>query len=452
MSIPQTRPLPPKVEGFPLIGALPGLLKDRFDFLEAARRKHGDIYTLDVGVSQAIILTHPRHVQHVMVDHQKNYSKNGPMWDSMRTFLGNGLPVSEGEYWKRQRRMVQPAFHHQRLVAVTDRMVEVVDEHLRKWEQAARTGEDFNVARSFASLTMDVLVRTMFGSGLSEEDSQRAAREVTYIIDYMLFGMMTNNLPEWAPIPGRNRYREAIRTVDEIVFQVIEQGRKGGAEDNLLTLMLNMVDAETGERMSDAQIRDEAVGFFVAGFETTAVSLSWAFHLLTQYPEVARRLQQEVDGVLGQRAPVFADLRQLPYSRNVFQEALRLYSPSYWIARQTVEEDTLDGFRIPAGSTMGVFSYLVHRNPAIWDEPLRFDPDRFSPERSEGRHKQAWLPFGAGTRTCIGKEFSLMEGQLILSRVAQRFEVSAIPGREVKLHIGLSMRAKDGVWLRVKER
>ncbi|REG22846.1 cytochrome P450 [Archangium gephyra] len=446
----QALPLPPKVSGVPLVGALPGLLSKRLDFLEAARQRHGDIYTLDLGFTDAIILSHPRHVQHVLVDHARKYFKGGALWESMRTFLGNGLPVSEGDFWKRQRRMIQPAFHQQRLIALTEKMVAAIDESLAGWEPAARTGEPFDIAEAFSQMTMNVMVRAMFGSGLEADEAKQVAQALAYIIDYMMQGMVTKSLPEWLPVPGRARYREAIRYIDEVVLRVIERGRQRSEEDNLLSLLLHAVDGESGERMTNAQLRDEAVSLFVAGYETTAVGLAWAFHLMTRHPESFQRLRTEVREVLGQRVPGFADLRQLGYARNVLQEALRLYSPSYWIPRTSSEEDELDGFQIPAGKMVVVFTHLIHHHPGVWEEPQRFDPDRFTPERSEGRHKQAWMPFGAGQRLCIGKEFSLMEGQHILARIAQRYDVSAVPGREAQVHIGTSIRAKNGVWVHLK--
>lgn len=442
------RALPPEVSGLPLVGALPGLLKDRLEFLEAARQRQGDIYTLELGFTRSIILCHPRHTQHVLVDNMRNYTKGGPIWESMRTFLGNGLPVSEGEFWKRQRRMVQPAFHHQRLVSLAGKMVDAIDECLPDWERAARTEEPFNIASALSRITMNVLVRTMFGTGLEAGEADRAARSFTYVMDYLMVGMMTHSLPEWVPVPGRARYRQEIQSIDEVVQKVIERGRKGtGEQDNILSLMLNTVDAESGERMTDGQLRDEAVSIFVAGYETTAAGLSWAFHLLNQNPGCAQRMRAEVEQVLGQRAPGFMDLQSLGYTRAVFQEALRLYSPSYWVPRTAVEDDEIDGYRIPPGMPVVVMTQLVHHHPEVWPEPLRFEPERFLPANSEGRHRQAWMPFGAGQRQCIGKEFSLMEAQLILARIAQRYRMSPVPGREARLHVGSSIRTKNGVWV-----
>jgi cytochrome P450 len=449
---PSTLAWPPKASGVPLVGALPGLLMERLDFLERAQQRLGDIFTLNLGVLDAIILCHPRHVQHVLVDEARKYGKGGPFWDSIRTFLGNGLPTSEGEFWKRQRRMMQPAFHHQRMVALTGKMGEAIDESLASWEQVARTGAPFDLAQGLSRMTMNVMVRALFGSGLEEAEVERVGPALAYIIEYMLGGTLTQGLPDWVPIPGRTRYQEAIRLIDAVVSRIIEQGRRSAEDESLLSLLLHAVDTETGEQMTPAQLRDEVMSLFAAGYETTSVGLAWAFHLLTRHPESFQRMRTEVDEVLGERMPDFAGLRQLTYTRNVLQESLRLYSPAYWVPRTSSEEDELDGYRIPAGKMVLVFPHLIHHHPAIWEEPRRFDPDRFTPERSEGRHKQAWVPFGAGQRLCIGKEFSLLEGQLILARVAQRYEMSAVAGREPRVDIGTSLRVKGGVWVHLKAR
>ncbi|WP_224247780.1 cytochrome P450 [Hyalangium gracile] len=446
--------LPPAVPGLPLVGNLPRLLRRRLDFLEQARQRHGDIFRLRLGPAEAVALCHPRHAQHVLVDNGPNYIKGGPFWDSVRTFMGNGLPVSDGEYWRRQRRLLQPAFHHQRLVTLAERLVETLDESLaERWDEAARTGEPFNAAQAFTHMTMHLLVRTMFGGGLSQAEAEQAEQAMVYIIHFMLKGMVSRLLPPWVPIPGHARYRAAIEAMDSVIFRMIERGEHDAElGDTLLSLMGQAVDAETGERMTTKQIRDEAIALFVAGFETTTTGLAWALHALTQQPEVARRLQAEVDSVLGTRAPRFEDLRRLSYTRCILQETLRLYSPVYWLPRTPLEDDELDGYRIPAGTLVGVLSHLIHRRPDIWESPERFDPDRFSPERSEGRPKLAWLAFGGGQRQCIGKEFALMEGQFILARIAQRYRVTAIPGKLAQPQFATTLRARDGVWVHLAPR
>ncbi len=444
---------PPRVPGAPLLGTLPGLLTRKLDYVSELREQHGDIFTLDLKLGELVLLCQPRHAQHVFVDQARSYGKGGPVFDSLRTLLGNGLAMSEGEHWKRQRRMMQPAFYHQRLAALTRKMVEAIDECLEGWDAAAARGEPFNIGQAFNRVTMNVMVRTMFGTGLEPGETERVARALVYAIDFILLGFATQALPGWMPMPGRARYREALRTIDETVLAVIARARRnGGEEETLLSLLMNMVDEESGERMSHAELRDEAVTLFLAGYETTSVTMSWALHNLTQHPGLSQRLRTEVDRAVGTRVPGFADLMSLTYCRNVAQESLRLYPPVFWLARKAVEEDVIDGFRIPAGTSVGVMLHLIHRHPEHWEAPERFDPDRFTPERSAGRHKHAWVPFGAGQRQCIGKEFALMEAQLILTRLAQRFQVEAVPGRTAEVLLSTTLRAKDGVWVKLTRR
>ncbi|WP_257450226.1 cytochrome P450 [Archangium lipolyticum] len=444
---------PPRVPGLPLLGTLPELLIRKLDYVSELRERHGDIFTLDLKVGEVVLLCHPRHAQHVFVDRARSYGKSGPVFDSLRTLLGNGLAMSEGDFWMRQRRMMQPAFHHQRLAALTQKMVEAIDECLAGWEAAAARGEPFDIARAFNRVTMNVMVRTMFGTGLEPGETERVASALVYVIDFILLGFATQALPAWVPVPGRARYREALRTIDETVFSVIERARRNtDGEATLLSLLLDMVDEESGERMNQRELRDEAVTLFLAGYETTSVAMAWAIHSLTQQPHLFQRLQAEVERAVGTRVPGFADLTPLAWCRNVAQEALRLYPPVFWLARKTVEEDVIDGFRIPAGTSMGLMLHHIHRHPEAWEAPERFDPDRFTPERSAGRHKHAWVPFGAGQRQCIGKEFALMEAQLILTRLAQRFHVEAVPGRVAELLLSTTLRAKSGVWVKLTRR
>lgn len=275
---------------------------------------------------------------------------------------------------------------------------------------------------------------------------------MSYILHFMFRGLLIRLLPSWLPIPGLRRFRAAMETMDGILFDIIERRRREGSDSNdLLAVLLDLADAETGEVMTPAQIRDETLAIFLAGFETTAASLSWVFHALVQQPRLARGLEAEVDALRG-RGPTFADLPKLPRTLWTVQEALRLYPPAYWIPRTAVEEDEIDGFRIPAGSTVAPMAYAIHRHPAFWDAPEQFDPERFSPERSAGRPPLAWLPFGAGQRQCIGKDFALMEGQLILARAVQRFHFEPIPGRVPRPEMVTTLRPRDGVWVALSRR
>ncbi len=443
----------PQTKGWPLIGSLPQLIKDPFGFVTRARETYGDIYALNLGLSKLVILNHPRHAQYILRDNARNYHKGGALWDAVRDMLGNGLVVSEGDFWLRQRRMMQPQFHRQRIAALTTLMVEAIDAVLNTWEQAATTGEEFNIAPAFDQVTMSVILKTMFGTALNAQEMDEAAAAMTIGLDYIMQGTVTHSLPKWLPLPGKKRFENAMARFDELVYRIIRECRRGeGTENHLLAMMLDMVDEETGEGMTDQQLRDEVATLFLAGYETTSITLSWAMYYLGQNPDMMQKLRAEVDGALAGRLPTMADLRNLPYTQMVIQESMRLRPPSYWLPRTAAEDDEIDGYPIPAGTNVVSLTYMYHHHPEEWENPDQFDPERFTSERSANRHKFAFVPFGAGQRMCIGRDFAMMEGQLALAMVIQRFNVSAIPGRVVKPQLTSTLRPKGGVPVKLTKR
>lgn len=442
----------PLTKGLPLVGSLPELIKNPFGYLKQVRTTYGDIYNLNLGVSKMLMLNSPRQMQHIFVDNVQNYRKGGAMWDAIRALLGNGLVVSEGSFWLRQRRMMQPQFHRQRIAALSDLMVSAMKEALDTWESSA-SGQDFNMAQAFNQLTMKVVARTLFGTGLDKEEMEKVSDSLAYAVDYILKAIAFNSLPSWMPTPGRKKYQEAIKQIDETVYGIIASSRANRGEANhLLAMLLDMVDDETGEGMTDKQLHDEVTTLFLAGYETTSVALSWAFDFLSQHPEMMRKLQVEVDLVLGDRLPTMADLHQMPYSRMILQETLRIRPPAWQVMRTAVEDDEIDGYPIKAGTNIVALMYMCHFHPEEWSDPETFDPERFSPERSESRHKLAWMPFGAGQRLCIGKDFAMMEGQLALAMVAQRYQITKTSERPAEQQLAATLRPKGGVVVKLEKR
>ncbi len=451
LTIPKTEI--PTTKGLPLVGSLPSLLKDPFNFVADSRRDLGDLYWLNLGLSKVVILNHPRHAQYIMRDNARNYRKGGPMWDAVRSLLGNGLVVSEGDFWLRQRRMMQPHFHRRRLAGLTDLMVSAIQDALDIWQEQSKDGREFNLASGFNKVTMKVIVRTLFGSALSQEEMEEVGEAMTFVLDYLISAMVTGNLPSWMPIPGRKKYNKALEVIDDVIFRIIAQVRAGEEADNhLLAMLLNTVDAETGEKMTDQQLRDEVTTLFLAGYETTSIALTWAFDYLNQNPDILEKVQAEVDEVLDGRTPEFADIPNLTYTRMVFEETMRLRPPSYWLPRIVVEDDEIDGHHIPAGTNVVSLTYMYHRHPEHWDNPEQFSPDRFSKENKVGRHKFAFIPFGAGQRKCIGMDFAMMEGPLVLAMVAQRFKVNTISDQPTKPMLSSTLRPKGGLPVNLQPR
>lgn len=447
------RRAPPICGSLPLVGAFPQLLKQGLDFFVNARAQHGDIYTLNLGVTRAIALNHPRHAQHVMRDNVRNYTKEGPAYESIRSLVGYGLPASEGSFWLRQRRMIQPHFHKERLAGLFHIMKESIEASMERWERAAASGEPFNAGHDLSRITMDVVVKTLFGGDISPTEVEDVGRALEYAQRYVVFGAFARSLPSWMPVPGVSRYQGYVKAIDDIVFRIIARRRSANnAGGDLLGMLLDMVDSETGEQMTDRQLRDEAVSLFLAGHETTSMALSFACGLLMEHPDVTRALHQEVDTVLEGQQPSFAHLPKMRQLYMALQESMRLYPTSYFFPRVAVKDDEIDGFHIPAGTTVALMTYALQRHPECWDTPAQFDPQRFTPERSAGRHPLAWMPFGAGQRLCVGKEFALAEGQFIFASVLSRFEFEPVPGRAMQPAMGVTLRTRDGLWVRLKRR
>lgn len=442
----------PLTKGLPLVGSLPQLIKNPFGYLKQARQAYGDLYNLNLGISKMLILNHPRQMQHVFVDNVQNYRKGGAMWDAIRAMLGNGLVVSEGSFWLRQRRMMQPQFHRQRLAALTELMVSAMNEALDTWEKSAN-GSNFNVAPAFNELTMKVITRTLFGTGLDSEEMNKVSKALDYAVNYIIKAIVLNSLPSWMPAPGRKEFENSIKQIDETVYRIIADSRKNrGAENHLMAMLLDMVDDETGEAMTDQQLRDEVTTLFLAGYETTSIALTWAFDFLTHRPDVMEKLQAEVDAALGDRLPTFADLMKLPYSRMVLQETLRIRPSAWQLPRTAIEDDEIDGYPIPAGTNLIGLIYMCHYHPEEWDNPEVFDPERFQPEKTEKRHKFAYMPFGAGQRKCIGMDFALMEGQLALAMVAQRYKLTKTTENLAEPQLSTTLRPKGGVVVQLEKR
>ena len=450
---PQRRPQPPLTGGWPLLGALPALIRRQIDFLPAAHAQYGEIYTLNLGLTKAVVLNHPDHAQHVFRDHARNYRKGGKFWEIIREMLGNGLVVSEGEFWLRQRRMLQPQFHRQRLAALTGLMSEAIAEGLQHWPQA---GQTLDLGKALADITMRVITRTMFGGSLAAGEIAQVSDALTYAINYIMPAMITRSLPQWLFAGRERRFRAAITQIDAVVYAVIERSRQaiaaGDYADNLISMMLTLVDEETGEGMTNQQIRDEAITIFLAGYETTSVALTWALPLILNDAACFAKLQAEIDTVLGGQPVTFANVGQLSYTRMVLQEVMRLRPPASWLPRTAVADDEIGGYKIPAGAMVVLPIYMYHHHPACWDEPTKFDPERFSLERSSGRHPFAWIPFGAGQRLCIGRDFAMLEGQLILATILQQFTLTPLAKEMPQPQLAATLKPKGKVLMACRRR
>ncbi|MCX4240097.1 cytochrome P450 [Paraliomyxa miuraensis] len=440
----------PRTGGLPLLGALPSFLRDPLALLQRSQQT-GDIGHLALGTLDAVVLHHPDYFDHVFREHHRRYVKEGPFWEQVRAILGNGLPTSSGDEWRRHRRMMQPSFGRRGLEGLTSLVIGALEDSL-DWDDVGSSWSVLDVGARMPHLTMNVVSSAILGSSSSRGRAQRIAEGIATTTELSLWAMITHRLPRWMPLPGRERFALAAASMRREGLQLIQERRQRlEAGDDLLALMIAATDAETGEGMTDDQLLDETLSLLLAGYDTTSNGLQWALHLLTEHPEQLGRLREESDAVLHGRTPRVEDVRRLRYARWVMQEALRLYPPAWWLPRMAAQDDEIGGHAIAKGTIVAPVMYTVHRHPDFWPDPARFDPERFDPARAAGRHPMAWVPFGAGPRKCIGQELSLMESTLALAMITQRFELESC-GHAVRPKLDTALRPAEGVRLRIRRR
>jgi len=419
--------------------------RDPVRTLFAAWRECGDLARLRLGAVTAYLAVHPDSVQHVLQGNAKNYNKQTRGFTKLKLALGEGLLTSEGSFWRRQRRIIQPVFHKERLEGFATTMVEATARMLDRWTGNKRP---FDVAAEMTALTLDIIGRTMFSAQLGD-DSRMLIDSVTLGARHIneritsLTGVL--EVSERIPTPKNRRFWASMQGGDDLIRRVVEERRRSGEDKgDLLSMLMGTRDEDTGETMSDQQLRDEVVTIFSAGHETTALALTWAFYLLSTHPEVERRLREEIE-TLGGKAPALADLPRLAFTGRVIKESMRLFPPAWAISRRAEKEDALGGYPLPAQAFVLLCPYITHRHPAFWENPEGFDPDRFLPERMKSQHRFAYLPFGAGARMCIGSGFAMMEAQLVLASVVQHFRLNLVPGHPVDLDPLITLRSRAGM-------
>lgn len=425
-----------------------------FEVLIEFHKEYGDIYLLELPKNQYVYsIASPDSIQHVLQMNNQNYIK-GERIKITSPLIGNGLFASEGEFWRRQRRMMQPAFHRKEIAEIAGIMVEVIQETMSGWEAYIGSRERLDMQHEMMNLTMEVVTRALFTNSLSPKEVAEVGRQITFLLDVITErGQAPFRIGEMIPTARNRRFDAGIASINSIIYRLIEDRRASGElGEDLLGMLLTAQDEETGDRMNDQQLRDELVTMFLAGHETTAIALSWSIILLSLHPDVRRKLHDEVDSVLGGKIPGAADYDALPYTAAVFQEAMRLYPPLPITVRQALDDDILEGYPIKAYSSIFVNFYSAHHNPDVWDNPEGFDPERFLPERGKERHRFAYVPFGGGPRQCIGNNFALMEGVLTLAMISQKYEINLCPGTDIRPHMPGTLRPRGGVPVILKRR
>jgi cytochrome P450 len=442
---------PPGPRGYPVLGIIPQLRANPVRALLAAADRYGDLVHLKVGPFHGYLLTNPDDIRHVLQDNCRNYHKS-PLYQRLVPLVGRGLLTSEDAFWLRQRRLAQPAFHRESLASMLDAMSGEIERTLERWEGFLERAEPFDLVFEMMELTERIIVRTMFSTDLGPA-AQVVQRTWPVVNQRIGETFWATKLETRLPLPANVRFRRALKELDGVVYGLIDDRRRSGkVEPELLSMFLSARDEETGERMTDPQLRDEVMTMLLAGHETTSLALSWTYFLLADKPGVEARMAEESNGVLRGRRMTFEDVERLTYTRNVLQEALRLYPPAWGYSRQAMADDRIGGYVVPAGSLAFIVPYVLHRRPQLWPEPERFDPDRFAPERVAARPRLAYLPFGAGPRQCIGNQFAIVEATLILARIARRFRVRLAPGQKIVPQPLITLRPKPGIRVLLESR
>jgi cytochrome P450 len=428
-----------------LLGALPQLRRDILGFFEECAREHGDAAYFRVANRRTMLLSHPDDIERVLVAENRRFIKNYALV-FLRPLLGNGLLLNEGPSWLRQRRLVQPAFSKGRVESYAPAMIECTAGLLGEW----RAGEVRDIVPAMMQLAMNIASRTLLGSDLNERFGE-ISRGLEAVQRDFLARFRTPGPPlYWLPTPANFRLKRTIRQLDQILQALIDERRATGATGgDFLSLLLTARDEEDGQGISDRQIRDEVMTMFLAGHETTANALSWLWYLLGKHREVQHRVQAEVRAVLGDRQPTPVDISRLTFCEQVIREALRLYPPAYVVGRRPIEDVTIGGHFIPAGTNVLMSQWVVHRDPRWFTDPLRFDPDRWEGGLAGRLPKYAYFPFGGGPRVCIGNAFAMFEATLVLAMMAQRFTLELVTPDPIAILPAVTLRPGQPIELRV---
>jgi len=398
------------------------------------------------------MFTDPSAVEHILQTHQQKYQKPSRFKDSFGLLGGKGLLTSDGDYWLKQRRLIQPAFHRERMMELGSLMTQSIEEQIADWEERDANAV-VDVFQEMMTLTLKVVGRTLFGAELG--DQAERFREALDLATAHIADQVSSiiSFPTWVPTSKNRHFCRNKAILDDMVYGIIEHRRATTHETgDLLDMLMNVSDADSGSAMSNDQLRDEVITLLISGHETLAISLSWCFYLLAQNPVQESVLLDELSSVLGGRAATMADLPRLPYNKMVFEEALRLYPPIWGQPREAREDDAINGYAVPKGATVSVCQFITHRHPLYWQNPQQFMPERFMPEVEAQRPKFAYYPFGGGGRTCIANNMAMIEGQLALATIAQRLKFELVPGHLVEPDPKCTLRPKYGIKAHMQRR
>ncbi|MBO0938322.1 cytochrome P450 [Fibrella sp. HMF5335] len=447
--------------GLPLVGNTLAVARDPLGMFTRLHRQYGRVVRINIGGRNQYMVFQPEDVKYVLQENHRNYGRS-PAFRVLKRFLGEGLLTSDGDFWRHQRRLAQPAFHRQKITLLASTMVQESAAWVAELGQSDLSGP-INISQALMDVTMRIVCKTLFSTDASHRLNglSHSLETLNVLANKSLLSPI--KWPTSWPTPNNRRYAKARKQVDDLIYGFIASRKQTGTRhDDLLDMLLYAEDEEAGDspnrRMPEQQLRDECVTLFTAGHETTAVSMAWTLYLLAHNPASLERLQAEVAGVLGTvkteegALPPVEAFRAMPYTLQVVQESMRLYPPAWAMSRMALADDHIGPYRIPKGDTVVVSPYLLHHDPTNWPDPERFDPDRFAPGADAGRPAYAYLPFGGGPRLCIGNQFALMEMQILLALLVQSFDIHLVDKKPVRPQPLITLRPSRPIRLQLTAR
>jgi len=429
----------------------PSAIRDPLDYL-TRMAELGSVVMMRK--NRAYLVSEPSLIKHVLQDNHPNYRKGERYLNALRPLFGAGLLTSEGDVWKRQRRLVQPAFKHQRHEQFAAAFEVCTRTALEQWRVAALAGTPIDIRDEMIRLTMSALMRAMFGRDTGPDVENLGQAFLTAQHELNIAAVFSPvRIPAWFPTPGHIRFRRALKEIDLFIARLVEERRKLGPNENdIVSLLVYAKDEETGACMSGAQLRDEIITLLAAGHDTVTEALTWTLYLLAIHHDVQQRLQQELDMVLTPGSPGINDLTPTPYLDMVLLESMRLYPPIWGFLRTANHEDRIGGFRIPAGARVILSPYVVHRSKQIWQHPSDFWPEHFSEKQTAERHRFSFFPFSAGPRQCIGGGFATLEMRIMLALIVRAFNLEMVPGQTVRPLPRVSLKPDRSIYVRLTDR
>lgn len=442
-----TDKIPPGPPGHWLLGNLSEFRTDILGLFARSAREYGDVVKFRLPNMPSYLLVHPDDIENVLVTNNRNFKKH-KIWRSLSTLFGQGLLTSEGDFWIRQRRLAQPAFHRNQITGYANTMVEYTSRMLDTWND----GEARDIHQEMMNLTLAIVAKTLFNADVSRDArASGIAMEVVMQEFQARFGLQFL-IPEFVPTPGNLRFRKAVRELDRIIYGIIKQRRQSGEDAGDLLSMLLQAQDEDGSQMTDLQLRDEAITLFLAGHETTAIALSWTWYLLSQHAGVEAKLVDEIKTALGDKHPTMDDLPQLRYAEAVILESMRLYPPAYAFGREALVDCEIHGYFVPAGTTIFVSQWVTQRDSRFFESPDEFKPERWENDLAKRLPRYAYFPFSGGPRQCIGNSFAMMEAVLLMVRILQEYRLEIVQGHPITFSPSITLRPKHGIKVHLRKR